>query len=74
MNTIFRSPVVCNTGPLIGLARIEMAWLPFRLFPEVVVPEEVRQELLVRASPDRQQLAEALAQARIHPCQTSMRQ
>lgn len=69
MNTIFRSPVVCNTGPLIGLARIEMAWLPFRLFPEVVVPEEVRQELLVGASPDRQQLAEALAEAHIHPCQ-----
>jgi len=69
MNPLFTSPVVCNTGPLIGLARIDMAWLPFHLFPVVIVPEEVRQELLVSGSPDRQQLLEALAQARIHPCQ-----
>jgi len=69
MNPLFTSPVVCNTGPLIGLARIEMAWLPFRLFPVVVVPEEVRQELLVSGSPDRQQLLESLELASIHPCQ-----
>jgi hypothetical protein len=69
MNQFFMSPVVCNAGPLIGLARVEMAWLPFRLFPEVVVPEEVRRELLARESPDRQQLEEVLEQARIHPCQ-----
>jgi len=63
------SPAVCNASPLIGLARVDMAWLPFRLFPEVVVPEEVRQELLVKESPDRQQLDKVLEQARIHPCQ-----
>ena len=70
MNPVFNSPVVCNAGPLIALARIEIAWLPFRLFPEVVVPEEVREELFVLDSPDRTHLAEVLKDARIHPRQT----
>jgi len=70
LSPIFTAPVVCNAGPLIGLARIDLAWLPFRLFPEVIVPEEVRRELLVRDSPDHSQLKEALEQARIHPGQT----
>ena len=69
MNPIFMSPTVCNTGPLIGLARVEMAWLPFRLYAEVVVPEEVRQELLIRESPDLQQLEKVLSHARIQPLQ-----
>lgn len=69
MNPAFLAPVVCNTGPLIGLARIHLEWLPFRMFSEVIVPEEVRQELLVKDSPDRQQLARVLEQARIHPRQ-----
>jgi predicted nucleic acid-binding protein len=59
MNPIFEAPVVCNAGPLIGLARVNLAWLPFRLFPEVIVPEEVRVELLVKESPDRSQLIKA---------------
>ena len=48
MNSVFLSPVVCNTGPLIGLARIHLEWLPFQMFPEVIVPDEVRQELLTK--------------------------
>lgn len=68
MNSIFDAPVVCNAGPLIGLARVNLAWLPFRLFPEVIVPEEVRVELLVKDSPDRIQLIKALEDARIHQC------
>jgi uncharacterized protein len=72
MNPIFGAPVVCNTAPLIGLARINMAWLPFRLFPEVIVPEEVRNELLAKDSPDRDQLMEVLSHARIHPRQSPL--
>jgi|LakMenE01Jun11ns_1017448.scaffolds.fasta_scaffold8114615_2 predicted nucleic acid-binding protein len=68
MNPIFEAPVVCNAGPLIGLARVNLAWLPIRLFPEVIVPEEVRVELLVKESPDRSQLIKALELARIHQC------
>jgi predicted nucleic acid-binding protein len=70
MNPMFNAPVVCNAGPLIGLARVNLAWLPFSLFSEVIVPEEVRSELLVKESPDRIQLLEVLNQARIHLIQT----
>lgn len=69
MNPVFLSPVVCNTGPLIGLARVNLEWLPFRMFPEVIVPEEVREELLAADSPDRGQLANILKEARINPRQ-----
>jgi len=68
MSPIFTAPVVCNAGPLIGLARVNLAWLPFRLFPEVIIPEEVRAELLVGESPDHAQLVEILEQAHIHQC------
>ncbi len=69
MNPTFSQPVVCNTGPLIGLARINLEWLPFQMFPEVIVPDEVCNELLNNDSPDREQLARALKQAKIHPFQ-----
>lgn len=70
MNPLFATPAVCNTGPLIALARVELAGLPFQLFPEVVIPEEVREELFVRESPDQMHLAEAMKCARIHPRQS----
>lgn len=69
MNPIFAAPVVCNTGPLIGLARVRLEWLPFRLFPEVLIPEEVRLELLGKDSPDRDRLEQALEGAHIVPLQ-----
>ncbi|MGL5018430.1 MAG: DUF3368 domain-containing protein [Luteolibacter sp.] len=69
MKPVFLSPVVCNAGPLIGLARIHLEHLPFQMFAEVIVPEEVRQELLIKDSPDREQLAAALEKALIHPHQ-----
>lgn len=65
MMPAFGAPVVCNAGPLISLARIGMAHLPFDLFAEVMVPEEVRVELLAKDSADRAQLEEALERARI---------
>ena len=69
MKSVFLSPVVCNAGPLIGLARIHLEGLPFQLFPEVIVPEEVRQELLIKDSPDHEPLEIVLGQATIHPRQ-----
>lgn len=67
MNPIFAAPAVCNAGPLIGLARVDLESLPFRLFPGVIIPEEVRSEILVGDSPDHPQLALVLKTARIHP-------
>jgi predicted nucleic acid-binding protein len=46
-----------------------MASLPFQLFPSVVIPEEVREELFVQESPDQTHLAQPLKSARIHPRQ-----
>lgn len=65
MTGVFSRTAVCNTGPLIGLARAGLEWLPFRLFPEVIVPGEVVDELLDRESPDGSQIHSALSAARI---------
>ncbi|GAA5127051.1 DUF3368 domain-containing protein [Luteolibacter yonseiensis] len=69
MNSIFAHPVVCNTGPLIGLARVRLEWLPFELFPEVLIPKEVHLELVAKDSPDGDRLELALGRAHIVPLQ-----
>ncbi len=46
MSGMFTRPVVCDAGPLIGLARVGLEGLPFDLFPCVEIPEEVVRELL----------------------------
>jgi len=43
-----RSKVVCNTGPLIGLAQVGLETLPFQLYSEVIIPSTVRAELLAK--------------------------
>lgn len=63
MSPYFDGPVVCNTGPLIGLARVGLAHLPLELFPELIVPDAVRGELLVADSPDRDDLIMVLRRA-----------
>ncbi|MCB1132674.1 MAG: DUF3368 domain-containing protein [Verrucomicrobiae bacterium] len=63
-----RPKVVCNTGPLIGLAQVGLETLPFQLYPEVVIPLTVRDELLAKPTADHANLAAALRQARIHKC------
>ena len=45
-----------------------MAWLPFSLFPKVIVPDEVRRELLVRDNGDRDQIEQVLKLAQAHDC------
>jgi len=42
----FTRPVVCNTGPLLALSHVDQVGLLARLFPEVIVPVEVVEELL----------------------------
>lgn len=69
---MFDDPVVCNTGPLIGLARIGLAGLPFNLFPTVHVPQEVVNELLGADSPDATDLKVALSSAKIAPLQENL--
>lgn len=69
---MFDHPVVCNTGPLIGLARIGLAHLPFDLFPAVYVPREVVNELLGADSPDATGLERVLSGAKIPPLQVQL--
>lgn len=46
MADFFDSPVVCNTGPILGLFRVHQVGLLSRMFPEVLVPRVVADELL----------------------------
>lgn len=69
MNGQSHLKVVCNTGPLIGLARVGLESLLFRLFQEVIIPSAVRDELLAKTSPDHAKLAAVLQMARIYECQ-----
>lgn len=72
MSKIFEGPVVCNCGPIIGLGRIDLATLPFDLFPSVHIPEEVAGELLGSDSPDAGTMRAALERAEVLPAQVSI--
>ncbi len=47
MPDLFSQPIVSNTGPLLGLSRIGRLDILGQLFPRVIVPREVMDELLV---------------------------
>ena len=53
MSDLFSRPVVCNTGPILGLSRVGHVSILRRLFPEVLVPREVIDELLANPHEDR---------------------
>jgi uncharacterized protein len=66
-----RFKVVCNTGPLIGLAQIGLEMLPFQLYSEVIIPSTVRAELLAKPSAEHARLAAVLQCAQIHECKNA---
>ena len=47
MPSLFDQPIVSNTGPLLGLSRIGQVSLLLRLFPKVIIPFEVMNELVL---------------------------
>lgn len=53
--------IVTNTGPLIGLAKIEQLSLLERLFGLVHIPPAVHRELMAKSGPEAGRLDEALA-------------
>ena len=61
MPDFFSQPVVSNTGPLLGLSRVDQIGLLRKLFPEVIIPREVADELLVAPHTDRAALSAALS-------------
>ena len=61
MADFFDQPVVCNTGPLLGLSRVDQVSLLGKLFPEVIIPQEVMDELLAAPHTDHAALSAALS-------------
>jgi predicted nucleic acid-binding protein len=57
----FAQPVVCNTGPLLGLSRVAKLDLLARLFPQVLIPREVADEITQAPHPDVAALARELS-------------
>ena len=72
MPDFFAGPVVCNMGPLIGLARAGLAKLLTDIFPSMLVPQAVADELLAKDSPDQELIATALTLMRILPLASAM--
>ena len=61
MPDFFGQTAVCNTGPLLAFCRIGRMGLIADLFPEVVVPLEVTEELLVTPHADLPEIQKSLA-------------
>ena len=61
MPDFFSQPAVCNTGPLLGLYRVRQLDLLIRLLPEVIVPREVAEEIVLAPHTDAAALAKELA-------------
>jgi uncharacterized protein len=55
--------IVSNTGPLIGLAKIQQLGVLGRLATEVYIPPQVRIELFARTGPETALIAVALKEA-----------
>jgi predicted nucleic acid-binding protein len=65
MSDFFDRPIVCNTGPLIGLSRAGLGDLLARLFTQVLLPEAVLIELRAKPSRDSIAIEQAISQAQI---------
>jgi len=61
MPDFFSGPVVCNTGPILGLFRVGQAGLLPRLFPQIWVPRAVVNELVLAPYADAARLRQELA-------------
>lgn len=61
MPDFFSQPVVCNTGPLLGLSRVNQLELLAKLFPQVILPREVAHEITETPHADAAALARELS-------------
>lgn len=65
MSEFFGHPVVCNTGPIIGLSRAGLSHLLGSLFSRVLLPAPVVTELRARHSGDAADIERAIALSQI---------
>lgn len=61
----FKQPVVCNTGPILGLSRAGLCHLLAEIFPELLFPEAVVAELRAKDAGDAEEISRAIRPARI---------
>lgn len=66
MPDYFSRPVVCNTGPVLGLSRAGLCRLLGEIFPLVIIPEPVLRELHARQTADAAEVARVVAVAQVH--------
>ncbi len=52
--------IISNTGPIIGLAKIDLLLLLSQLASEVIIPPTVRRELLGKIGPEMAEIDKAL--------------
>lgn len=71
MSDFFSRPVVCNTGPILGLSRVGHVAILRQLFPEVLVPREVVDELLANSHEDRAEFLRELDGFVVQPASES---
>ncbi|MEA2715487.1 MAG: uncharacterized protein QOG91_515 [Candidatus Parcubacteria bacterium] len=71
MPDFFTGPVVCNTGPLLGLYRIRQVVLLGAMFPKVILPLEVVEELTSSSHDDVEGVRGAISGLSLldRPCQ-----
>lgn len=60
MPDFFAEPAVCNTGPLLALYRVRQLGLLSKLLPEIIVPCEVLDEIVLAPYADARALAREL--------------
>jgi predicted nucleic acid-binding protein len=66
MVDFFCGPVVCNTGPVLGLSRAGLCRLLDEIFPVVIIPAPVFTELHFRVASDAAEVARVVAVAQVH--------
>ncbi|MEN3942928.1 hypothetical protein WJU23_16640 [Prosthecobacter sp. SYSU 5D2] len=65
MGNYYGQPVVCNTGPVLGLTRAGLGQLLREVFTEVVLPQAVVDELNAKEAGDAQEIARIIQSCRV---------
>ncbi len=58
--------VVCNTSPLILLAKIQRLDLLVKLYSEIIIPEAVLDEILIKPSSEKDRISALLKEGKYH--------
>lgn len=65
MGDYFNQPVVCNTGPILGLSRAGLGHLLSAVFPKVFLPNAVVDELRAKGAGDAWEIDRVIQSAEV---------